>query len=99
MIETFRFLSNKSDGTSSSHFLQGLCYDALIELVNDENRIETTITPFLYRYNNCNLNILSLSIYYHPPSRVTQYSANIEVGRYTFDITYSKSSILDAHLR
>jgi hypothetical protein len=99
MIETFRFLSDKSDGTSTSHFLQTMCYDALIELVNDENRIETTMTPFYYRYYNCNLNILSLSIFYHPPTRVTQYRANIEVGRYTFDITYSKPSIFDAHIR
>jgi hypothetical protein len=99
MRDSFRFLTGDSDGGSKGYTLQTLCYDALIALVNDGNRIETTITPFYYTHNNRNFRIVSLSLLYHPPSRITQYRANIEVGRYTFDITYNKSIIIDAYAR
>jgi hypothetical protein len=97
MRDSFRFLTGESDGGSQGYTLQVHCYNALIALVNDSNRIETTITPFTYPHNNRNFRILSLTLFYHPPTRITQYRANIEVGRYTFDITYNKPS--DALLR
>jgi len=96
MRDSFRFLTGESDGGSQSYTLQTLCYNALIALVDDGNRIETTITPFSYIHNNRNFRILSLSLFYHPQTRITQYRANIEVGRYTFNITYNKSSSVDA---
>jgi hypothetical protein len=90
MRDSFRFLTGESDGGSQGHTLQTLCYEALVALVNDGNRIETTITPFHYRHNNRNFRIVRLSLLYHSPTRITQYRANILVGRYSFDITYNQ---------
>jgi hypothetical protein len=94
MIETFRFLTDKSDGASNGGEAQRYCYNALHDLVEfNEEIIHTTIVPFDFYHNGRTFRIETLSYYINNTTNRKIFHAMISHSRYMCELSYQQSGM------
>lgn len=94
MLETFRFLSGKSNGASNVSEAQRYCYNALHDLVeHNEEIIYNTITPFDFRHNGRIFRMETLSYYINTATNRKIFQAIICHGRYMCELSYQQTGI------
>jgi hypothetical protein len=94
MIETFRFLSGKSNGASNAGEAQRYSYNALHDLVEfNEEIIYTTITPFDFHHNGRVFRLETISYYVNNTTNRKIFKALICHSRYICEISYQQTGM------